>query len=254
MLALVDGDVFAYRCGFAAEKEGQDESTCLMLLSSLLEKITYSELDADSVVGYLTGSGNFRNSIATTAPYKGQRKGIKPAYYSLIREYLSIAWGFETVNDIEADDAVAIHASKLDVPFYVVAVDKDFKQLGGMWHYNWVKKEQFYITEWEGVYNLYKQVLMGDVVDNIIGVKGIGDKKSDKIFAECETETDLFNACVDTFKGSEERVVENLQLLYLQRSDGDIWHKGKLDESTVSKSKREETPTISKRFDFDDVL
>jgi hypothetical protein len=254
MLAIVDADVFAYRCGFAAEKEGQDEGTCLALLSSLLEKIVYDELEADSVVGYLTGSGNFRNNIATTAPYKGQRKGVKPAYYSLIRKYMSTAWGFETVDDIEADDAVATYASSLDVPFYVVAVDKDFKQLGGMWHYNWVKKEKFYVTEWEGIYNLYKQVLMGDVVDNIIGVKGIGDKKSDKLFEDCQDERSLFTACVEAFKGDEGRVVENLQLLYLQRTTGDIWHKGKLDESTVSKSKREETPTISKRFDFDGVL
>ncbi len=34
---------------------------------------------------------------------------------------------------------------------------------------------------------------------------------------------------------NEDRVVENLQLLYLQRYAGDIWHKGKLDESTVRK-------------------
>lgn len=254
MIAIIDGDVFAYRCGFAAEKEGQDEGKCLMLLSSLLERIVYEELEADSAVGFLTGSGNYRNDIAKTLPYKGQRTGVKPKFYSLIREYLSTAWGFETVNGIEADDAVATYATECDSPFFIAAVDKDFKQLGGMWHYNWVKKQQEYVTPWQGVYNLYTQVLVGDTIDNIQGVKGIGAKKCAKLFDDCETETDLFNACVKAFDGSEDRVVENLQLLYLQRYRGDIWHKGKLDESTVSKSERSETPTISKRLDFDGVL
>ncbi len=95
MIAIIDGDVFAYRCGFAAEKEGQDEATCLMLLSSLLERIVYDDLIADDAVGFLTGHGNFRNDIAVTAPYKGQRKGLKPAFHGLIREYLTSAWNFK---------------------------------------------------------------------------------------------------------------------------------------------------------------
>lgn len=254
MKAIIDGDVFAYRIGFAAEKESQSAEQCLSLLSSLLERIAYDELDADSVSGYLTGSGNFRNDIATMLPYKGQRKGEKPQHYALIREYLNKAWNFEIVNGIEADDAVATEATATDEPFFIVAVDKDFKQLGGMWHYNWVKKEQYYIDEWSGVVNLYKQVVVGDVIDNIIGVRGIGDKKADKLFAECETEKDLYAKCVEAWKGEEAPVIENLKLLYLQRHAGDIWHKGKLDESTVSKSKREATPTISTRFNLDDLL
>lgn len=234
MIAIVDGDVFAYRCGFAAEKEGQDEATCLMLLSSLLERIVYDDLIADDAVGFLTGHGNFRNDIAVTAPYKGQRKGIKPAFHGLIREYLTSAWNFKVTEGIEADDAVVTYAESLEEPHFIVAVDKDFLQKEG-WHYNWVKKQKRYVSEWEGIYNLYKQVLVGDVVDNIIGVKGIGDKKTDKLFAECTTEVELFNTCVEAFSGNEDRVVENLKLLYLQRYEGDIWHKGKLDESTVRK-------------------
>ena len=82
----------------------------------------------------------------------------------------------------KADDAIAIEATKFGDDSIIVSLDKDFDQVQG-WHYNFVKKDKYYITADEGLYNFYCQFLVGDRIDNIIGVKGIGPKKAEKLLA-----------------------------------------------------------------------
>ena len=65
------------------------------------------------------------------------------------------------------------------------------------------------------------QFLVGDRIDNIIGVKGIGPVKARKLL-EDKTEREMFEVCVEEL-GSEERAIENGILLYLQRKEGEIW-------------------------------
>jgi hypothetical protein len=40
---------------------------------------------------------------------------------------------------------------------------------------------------------------------------------------ECEDELALYKACVDAYDGDEERVLENAQLLWLRRYEGQTW-------------------------------
>ena len=88
-------------------------------------------------------------------------------------------------------------------------------------HYNFVKKEKYYVTADEGLLNFYMQFLVGDRIDNIIGVKGIGPVKARKLL-EDKTAQEMFDVCVEEL-GSEERAIENGILLYLQRKPDEIW-------------------------------
>jgi len=88
-------------------------------------------------------------------------------------------------------------------------------------HYNFVKKELFYITKEEAVYNFYMQFLVGDNADNIKGVYGVGPKKAAKLL-EGKTELEMYATCVEEL-GSEERAIENGILLHLRREDDEIW-------------------------------
>ena len=178
------------------------------------------EVDCSEWNTYLTGSSNYRHDYAVTAPYKGNRKGEKPTHHGLLREYLQYAWNGDVYEGIEADDAIAISATELGDDSVIVSLDKDFDQVQG-WHYNFVKKEKYYITADEGLYNFYCQFLVGDRIDNIVGVKGIGPKKAEKLLAG-KTEREMFDICVEQL-GSEERAIENGILLYLQRKEGEIW-------------------------------
>jgi hypothetical protein len=218
VIALIDGDILCYRIGFATQEESQD--VAIRTMASFLEELVMFELNVSEWNTYLTGPTNFRNDYAITAPYKGNRKGEKPTHHGLLREYLELSWTGTVTEGIEADDAIAIDATTYGDESIIVSLDKDFDQVQG-WHYNFVKKEKYYVQADEGLLNFYMQFLVGDRIDNIIGVKGIGPVKARKLL-EDKTEREMFEVCVEEL-GSEERAIENGILLYLQRKEGEIW-------------------------------
>jgi 5'-3' exonuclease len=90
-------------------------------------------------------------------------------------------------------------------------------------HYNPVKKESYYIDDKEAIKNFYRQILTGDKVDNIEGLRGIGPKKADKILAEADTELKMYEAVLKAYDNNQERVIENGQLLWIRRQEDEIW-------------------------------
>ena len=181
------------------------------------------DLDCEDYKGFLTGKGNFRDKIAVTVPYKGQRVSDKPVHLQALRDHLVNSWGFEVVNGIEADDAVGIAAYAVsEDESIMVHIDKDLNQFRG-WHYNYRKKEKYYVSEFEGLHSFYTQILTGDRIDNIIGLKGIGPVKAKRILEECTNENELYEAVLKAYEGDQQRVLENAQLLWLQREANQVW-------------------------------
>jgi hypothetical protein len=220
MRALIDADSLVYAIGFSSE--GIEEPLAKWRMNEAVDTIL-SDVGADCYFGWLTGKGNFRNDIATTAPYKGQRVAPKPAHYQALREHLQVKYGFMMTNGIEADDAVGIACYAIpEDEMCMVHIDKDLNQLRG-WHYNYRKKEKYYVSEFEGLLSFYTQMLTGDRIDNIIGIKGIGPVKAKRILEECKTENEMYLAVLEAYKGDDSRVLENGQLLWLQRSHGQLW-------------------------------
>jgi len=168
---------------------------------------------------YLTGTNNFRTEIATTAPYKGNRKSEKPVHYHLLRNYLVSSWDARVIDGMEADDMLAIRATEEGDESVIVTLDKDLDQVVG-WHYNFVKNNQYYVTEQEALLNFYTQFLVGDAVDNIKGAKGIGPKKALKLL-EDKSEVEMWNTVVECL--GEEHAMENGHLLYMLRTPTDTW-------------------------------
>ena len=220
MHVLIDGDIIGYRIGFSTEEE--NEKIVVSRVATFIESMLWEDLDAETYQGYLTGSGNFRNDIARTAPYKGNRTAPKPKHLQFIRDYLVSAWDFRISEGEEADDSIAIEHTSRNHESIIASIDKDFLQLPGK-HWNFVKKEMTEVNEAEALLNFYRQVLTGDRVDNIIGLKGIGPVKADKILANYTSGAEMYLACIEAYSGSEERVIENCRLLWLRRTVGEIW-------------------------------
>jgi hypothetical protein len=220
MKALIDGDILVYRIGFASENE--PESIAMARCSEFIEDLILFN-GFGEYQGYLTGKTNFRNEIAVTAPYKGNRKSAKPKHYQLLRDYMESAWSFTMIEDQEADDAIGIAAYEMEVGEYCIcSIDKDLDMLRGD-HYNFVKDERYFITEEEGIKNFYKQLLMGDRVDNIIGIKGIGTVKAERLLKECKNENEMYLAILEAYDGNAERVLENGRLLWIRRQPRQLW-------------------------------
>mgnify|MGYP001010072663 FL=1 len=220
MNALLDADILCYRVGFATNDE--HENTAIETMAVFLEDLLMFDLvDTDDYELFLTGKTNFRNEVAVTVPYKGNRKDVKkPKHLPLLREYLQTAWGASVSDGQEADDDIAIRATELGEESIIVSIDKDFMQVPG-WHYNFVKKVKKHVTPEEGLRFFYKQILMGDSADNIKGIFRVGEKKATKMLADLKTEQQFYQCCVEGL--GEERVLENARLLWLRRYPNQMW-------------------------------
>ena len=229
MKALFDSDIFAYRAASACEDE--DEATAQRTLDRLIVDTLmcgvdniYPDCFVDSWGMHLTGKNNFRYKIATTFPYKGNRVDKpKPKHLAFLRSHLVKEWDASISEGEEADDTIAIEATKLGDNCVIVSLDKDLDQVSG-WHYNFVKRLGYYITPEEALVKLYTQMLTGDAADNIKGLFRVGPVKAAKIIGDTTNELELYNKVLEAYEGDAERVLENAQLLFLRRYEGQIWN------------------------------
>lgn len=221
MIALIDADIVCYRIGFASQDV--NEKICIARCAEFMEELVMKPWVGD-YLGFLTGSNNYRKEIAVTAPYKGNRTQDKPIHYDLIREYLNKAWACEIIEGQEADDAIGIKAYEFeDLEDYIImSIDKDLDMIEG-WHYNFIKDTKYFVNAFEAIKHFYTQILTGDRVDNIVGLKGIGPKKAEKILEDCKTEGEMYQAVLKAYDNDEQRVLENGQLLWIRRKANQIW-------------------------------
>ena len=228
MKALFDSDIFAYRAASACEDE--DEATAQRTLDRLIVDVLmcgvdniYPDCFVDSWSMHLTGKNNFRYQIATTVPYKGNRVDKpKPKHLAFLRSYLVKEWGASISEGEEADDTIAIEATKLGDNCVIVSLDKDLDQIVG-WHYNFVKHLGYYTKPEEALVKLYTQMITGDAADNIKGLFRVGPVKAAKIIGDTTDELELYNKVLEAYEGNAERVLENAQLLFLRRYEGQTW-------------------------------
>ncbi len=176
---------------------------------------------------YLTGKSNFRDVIAVTQPYKGNRTQPKPPYLPDVRQYLVDMWGAHIVEGREADDTVAIEYLKDPDKRCIVAIDKDLLQIPGN-HYNYKKDTLFVVTPEESLLFFYTQMLEGDRTDNIRGIPGIGKAKAPRMLEHCRTEADMYQvvrkAYAEAYPNNGDVVLqEHADLLYIHKKDNDKW-------------------------------
>ena len=223
-MILIDGDIVAYRCAYKSQEDREEYAaySAGSYLSELISHLYILLEDEPEYRVFLTGKGNFRNEYAVTAGYKEHRKEKeKPEHLEAIRQYLISDWEAVVSNNEEADDLIAIAMTEHPESI-IVSIDKDFDQLPGL-HYNPNKGQLYNVSPEDAIKFLYEQILTGDRADNIIGIKGVGPVKAKKALEDCVTEQQMYDVCVEMYGGTE-RVIENARLLYLRRTEGEIWN------------------------------
>ena len=170
---------------------------------------------------------NFREAVAKEKVYKGNRKNDKPFhFYNLLAHMLS---NYETrihEGGLEADDYMCVtqYKSWQDGDTIICSRDKDLRQCPGN-HYSWevgkqpsigpmfveplghldlitkidAKGRKTYKLFGTGHKFFYAQMMTGDLVDNIGGVKGRGPVFAHTLLDECTTERDLYELVAEKY-------------------------------------------------------
>ena len=250
--ALFDGDILAYRAGFAAEKSfyfdkrkppedgGQTWTYKKEVVAHIpeeyidkgrdLEPIENAYYNVKSLINkslsaiethyntddifyetFVTGNHerpNFRKAI--DSEYKANRKDTaRPTYLPELLEYIITNHNGYSSEGCEADDFfghASVTARSNDRTPVVITIDKDLKQIAGH-HYHPVKDSFFTVSENEADLMFWRQMLQGDAADNIIGIHGIGDKKSKRYLPD----------------GTTNEKAQEVVIPYYQRDFGENW-------------------------------
>ncbi len=129
---------------------------------------------------------NFRDKIFPM--YKGSRDPEqKPTHMEEIREYIQANYNTIVSEGCEADDMFGQAIKDATAKFpnsetVIYTADKDLRQIPGF-HFDITEKELNLVTESEGLLWFFKQMLIGDRVDNIEGIYGIGEVKASKLLS-----------------------------------------------------------------------
>lgn len=220
MHALIDGDIVVYRIGWTTEQE--DWPIARWRTDKFIDDILVNT-SAKSFEVFLSDSteNNFRYKIYPL--YKANRKQPKPKHYDRLKEYIVDQYDAIITAEQEADDALGINQREDTI---ICTIDKDLKQVPGN-HYHFVNNIFDVVSEEEGLQSFYRQILTGDVIDNITGIYGVGPVKSKAFLKDCQTEEELFNKCLDLYEDNGLDIYQfylNGILLKIRRKAGEIWN------------------------------
>jgi len=103
-------------------------------VSHVLEVLGATDFDARMFLSPYGGS-TFRQRLATTVPYKGNRdRTHRPTYEKELRDYIIENWDTTVAVDEEADDLLGIEQTRLGDNSIIVSLDKDLDQIPGLKH------------------------------------------------------------------------------------------------------------------------
>ena len=219
-IALIDGDSLIY---YEMKKNTLEEALAGidMRINQMLN-ITGCKYYA----GFLTKGKCFRYNVATTRPYKYNRKRDDlPIIFPALKEYLQQQWKFTYIPELEADDLVSVYHDPLKT--IICSPDKDVLYQNRVHNYNYGKGEFVEVDENDALRFLWKQVLMGDSTDGIMGIPKVGPKTAEgwlKDMPPSDMPTFVLNKYIEKFGNSEgiHRFTETFKLIYILKSKEDV--------------------------------
>lgn len=186
MIALIDGDILLYRVGYTTENE--EDWVAMERMESLMQGILSATKATEHCVYFSAGrEETFRAELYED--YKQNRTQPKPKHYGILKQFLVNEYNTSQEVGQEADDGMGIAQCENDlnaegnmwhIDTVICSIDKDMLQIPGH-HYNFVKDQFTFVTPEEGRLFFYKQLLIGDTVDNVKGCQGIGQAKASKL-------------------------------------------------------------------------
>lgn len=237
MHALIDGDILVYRIGYSTEDVPERLAGIRLrdYFNEILESLLVSDYET-----HITSTDKSNYRYALDSSYKANRTQPKPVHYDYLRDCLANDPNYKGIMSFgrEADDSIGIASSRFSSKrdYIIVSIDKDLKQIPG-WHYDFVKKRKFYVSESQAARFIYRQLLTGDSADNIGGITGIGDAISTQLFEHCTSDRDCYRVVhhIYTSVASVEDLIKRGQLLKIQQKENEpLWQPPELSEEEKS--------------------
>jgi 5'-3' exonuclease len=238
---LFDADVMLHKVSYDAETLNQGVVYFENLYRGWLNYLKGYFGNMSDVTLFLTSNdrSNFRYELPSEFRYKYNRQGkTKPPIFFELKEYVH-SKGAIMAFGREADDLIAIEATKLGNKCVIVSNDKDYRQVAGCWHWETTQEQApYFVTDpgflfkkrykdnkikifGTGVKFFYFQILAGDQGDGVPGLKGIGNGKAFDLLDQCTNEKDMWTVVANEYEkrgSTEDRAIENARLLWLQRT------------------------------------
>jgi len=275
-LLIIDGHAYAYRAFHAIRDlrspDGQPTNAIYGFLK-MLEKMRQAVAPTHLIVVWDGGLSAER--MAALPGYKAQRPEMPDelrVQFDEIQSYLAAAGIPAYVSDgIEADDYIgclARHAAKADWDVVIASSDKDFMQLvtgrigllnpndktGNIWGREQVRAksgvEPGQVADW--------LALMGDSVDNIPGVPGVGVKTAASLLQEFGSVENLYGRLSEvkseklraSLLAAAENVRRNQRLVQLHEVPCEL----EPEKLAVRMTDREELRGLFRRWGFKGLL
>lgn len=208
---------------FKLRKEPEPVENAIHNVSTIIDGII-KDIKPSMYLLYLSSSYNYRYSIATIKPYKGNRDKLeKPYHLEACRGYMISAYGASVAEGYEADDHVSMDARVMqggNDRVIICSIDKDLDNVPGE-HYNFVTEQLYTVTNEEARVHFLIQLLTGDTVDNIAGVPGVGKAKAKKILDTDRPECAVGLQYALKYDDPEAAMLENCRLLWMSKEKPD---------------------------------
>ncbi len=265
MILFVDGDVLRYQVGsimqkhpfIPNEKIPAEEKFITQTVKNMVDR-AIEACEANEVRVVLSGSGNFRNEVATIQPYKGNRSGFeKPFHYKTVEKFLIENYPTVIIHEREADDYLGDVLRWFPDHAICGSRDKDLRTVPG-YHYSWAcgenqpEKPLYKVSPYDAWHFFFYQMLIGDNTDNILGCgikkemkwgknedgtprmmmrrKGVGKIGAKKILDNAKDTTELFERVYQEYenlfgKDADSVFIENARLLFIGQTPDKMFEK-----------------------------
>jgi 5'-3' exonuclease len=177
-VALIDADSMFYMIAATQPSTALAKKSLDQYIEGIIEIV-----ETPDVYVFIKGKNNFR--YAVDIEYKQHRKN---AIEEELQRRIDMLYEygreqFIECDGAEADDWVGAYATQAlreeKLPL-MIHIDKDLNMLPG-WHYNFKRKEFYFVEYAVGYTFLMAQLLQGDSTDNIKGSPKIGPVKANKL-------------------------------------------------------------------------
>jgi 5'-3' exonuclease len=240
-VALIDGDILAFRTAIAAQEnwDGEvivDVNKAIRDVDMAFKEWTKLIKPNRSVVTFSDpGRVYFRHFVDPT--YKGNRVSIeRPQALTDVINHIKGKYECTWREGLEADDVMGILAGSpaLTDPV-IVTMDKDLQTIPGKWFNPFKIKRPLRINQRLADLNWLGQTLTGDATDGYKGCPGIGPKRAEKILSSSSVFRELWAIIERTYEDAgltandaitQARLARILRFTDYREETGEIklWH------------------------------